>query len=807
MIAYLTKQLPNLQRFSYITFVFLWFKDNFVLFREINIPYVFSLILLLLFSILRLFVQHFRQRNGYKFNFDKNFYIIIGLIIIATAIRIPFFTYYIGTFNSDDALASLAAKHISEGKLPPIYHYGQDYLGTIAYHFYAFLFKILGYSILTLTLAHYLFFLGFIIIQFILFKKISGSSMFSFIATLFYCLPIGELLGASFSVGGNISVYLFLGSLCIYLSLLIYKENRENLLPVVGFFLGIAFWLHPITIIYAICSFIFIVLRNKFIWRKYLSLIVSFLFGFLPAILYEIGHQFPTLRFLFSGSEYQSDLNEKIKAALEPIISLISLEQNFLNFVYLSLLCVGALSVIYLSRKKREFVPESIFVIFFLLFPVIYVFSKFSDPLLAGNRYLYPLYFCIPFLLLSFLNLMKKKIKYILMLMLYLVIIVFSNIQETYSDYLSVKKSHFKVKQILNVMEKSGEKFWAGEFWQIILMTAISSENIIGWSYTHEDYWPYKLMYFNKDNNNYLFCKAITGSHDLKLKDFGEVFTGHFQRTLRKANNFVSVLKNYAIEAKAEKLDECWFIFDVATQIFPQTIQKARAKTIPDLSLMKTEESGEYLFLTFRKKESSNVSGFRLHIEIPGYCSLIRGLPPKKNEIKVAVPFPPQKSFVIQYYLDYLGMRIPTTLDDILYSPSSDEFGISNKKMIYLSGIGPFVNIEGKRMRVCTKEVRLKINKDSRKKSRVVFYFHSPFQFSHPYWYGNYSQQVQVNVNKRPLNFYTLKDGENIIEIDMNHSYFNDGTNFVTIISKYHLPFDFAPFWKTSILLNKVEFK
>lgn len=585
-------------------------------------------------------------------------------------------------------------------------------------------------------------------------------------------------------------------------------EHKDNLLPVVGFFLGLTLWLHPITIIYAICSFVLIVLRNKFIWRKYLSLIVSFLFGYFPAILYEIDHQFPTIRFLFSSSEYQSDLNVKIKIALRPIISLVSLEQNFLNFIYISLLCMGVLSVIYLCFKKREFMPDIIFVIFFLLSPMIYVLSKFSDPLLAGNRYLYPLYFCIPFLLLSFLNLMKKKMKYILMLILYLVIIVFSNAQETFSDYLSVKNSHLKIKQILNVMEKSGEKYWAGEFWQILLMTAISSENIIGWSYTHEDYWPYKLMYFNNNrHNNYLFCTAITGSHDLKLKDFGEVFTGHFQRTFSKANNFVSLLKNYAIEAKTEKLDECWFIFDVATQIYPDTIQKARAISLPDLSLMKTEESGEYLLLSFKRKNSSNISGFRLNVEIPEYSSLIRGLSQKEIEFEVAVPFPPQESFIIQYYLDYMGMRIPTTLHEIFYSPSSDEFGISKKKIIYLSGIGPFVNIAGKRMRVCTKEVRMKIIKDSRKKSKLVFTLYSPFQFSHPYWYGDYSQQVQVNVNKRLLNFYTLKDGENTIEIDMGHSNFNDGANFVTLISKYHLPFEFAPLWKTSILLNKVEFK
>ena len=70
--------------------------------------------------------------------------------------------------NSDDGIAALMGKHISDGRLPPICFYGQQYMGSFPSHVYALFFKVFGYSIFVLKLATLLGFLGFIALIFLL---------------------------------------------------------------------------------------------------------------------------------------------------------------------------------------------------------------------------------------------------------------------------------------------------------------------------------------------------------------------------------------------------------------------------------------------------------------------------------------------------------------------------------------------------------------------------------------------------------------------------------------------------------------
>ena len=309
----ITQILRYLQIFLYLASLFLWFKDNFSLFKSINISYLIPLIPLIIITVVRILFR-FRQRKiKFRIRFGKVFLALVALILIATAIRIPFLIYNFGLVDSDDVIPILVGKHISEGKLPPVYHYGQQYLGTFPYHIYALMFKIFGYSILIVLLVSLIFYLAFITTQFILFKEVFSSSNLSFILCLFYCLPIGHLLAVSFHVGISFSLVLFLSSLTIYLSFLIYKKNREDLIPILGFCLGLLFWIHPETIVFAISSFIIVALKFRFKLKKYIHLLIYSLIGGFPFILSEIGRKFASLEYLFSGRKVINIPLDKIK--------------------------------------------------------------------------------------------------------------------------------------------------------------------------------------------------------------------------------------------------------------------------------------------------------------------------------------------------------------------------------------------------------------------------------------------------------------------------------------------------------------
>lgn len=804
----LSNVLKYLQIIFYLAFLFLWFKDNFPLFKSVNISYLIPLIPLIIITIIRILFRFRQKKIKLRIRFGKVFLALVALILIATAVRIPFLIYNFGLVDSDDVIPILVGKHISEGKLPPVYHYGQQYLGTFPYHIYALMFKIFGYSILIVLLVSFIFYLAFITTQFILFKEVFSSSNLASILCLFYCLPIGHLLAVSFHVGTSFSLVLFLSSLTVYLSFLIYKKNREDLIPIIGFCMGFLFWIHPETIVFALSSFIIVALKFRFKLKKYIPLLIYSLIGGFPFILSEIGRKFASLEYIFSERKILSIPLDKIKTMMDNMIFLVSTEKNFLNFIYIFLIFLGILGIIYLSFMKKKFLPENIFVIFVIVFIGVYILSRYSNVRLAHARYLYPVYFVLPVFLVSAFNLLKRKIKYIPMISLFLIILIFNNINDTSRSYSLVKRAHTNLKKIIHAMEVTGQKYWVGDFWQVFLITGLSGEKIVCWSYLHEKYFPYKLWYFNQgNNNNYVFFKE-SGSYAVKFKKMFQHIAGNLDRYFDQSVEFIKLLDRLGIEAKKMKIgDNCLLVYDISSTVMPEVFGAPVPEKIPELTLSKIECSEGFLFISIKNKQISEKFPFRLHFEIPNYSSVLRGLPLDREKVKLRIPFPPKKSFKIRYYLDCKGLTIPSTLREIIYSPSDQDLSARQKGIMYLTGFSPVWKIFGKRRRICEKEVNFEINKLLNKNSKVRLYLFSPFSFSDPFWYGNFFQEIRIEINGDYLKERRLDEGENIIEFDLKDAKLHKVRNFIKLKFKYHLPFEFNPLWKTSALLEKIEIR
>jgi len=108
------KYLKYAQPIFYVAFLFLWFKDNFYSFKKINIHYLVPLIPLTVIILSRLFLNYRFRKIHLSFKINKSFLAIIALIVLVTAIRIPFLVYnYSLASQPDEGVSALMGKHIS----------------------------------------------------------------------------------------------------------------------------------------------------------------------------------------------------------------------------------------------------------------------------------------------------------------------------------------------------------------------------------------------------------------------------------------------------------------------------------------------------------------------------------------------------------------------------------------------------------------------------------------------------------------------------------------------------------------------
>ena len=775
-----------------MVFLFLWFKDNFGPLRKIKLHYLFPLIPLLLIIIMLLFINYRSRKLKFSFRPRKFHIALIILIVLVTVFRIPFLVHHYSLGKDPDAgVSGLMGKHISEGKVPPIFWYAQLRLGSLFQHLYAALFKIFGYSIFILRFMPFLIFLAFLILQFLLIKEIY-SLEFSFIACLFYIMPISHLGSwLSLDVPSGFSLILLFGILILYLTYLVYFKNKENLISILGFIMGLSFWAHQITIGFILSSLIFLILKFKLQWKKYLSLLVMACVGCFPLLLSEFMNRFLLTRYLFYG-EKEGVSFAKLKNMGKMVIDLISRETNPLSYAYLVLILLGFLSIIFLSIKKKEFLPKNIYVIFFVVFSLIYVLSEFSDRYTL-HRYLYPLYVVLPILLISVFDLFKRKWKYVLMLALFFSVFFLNNLKGILADISLAPEHHHTFKRVIAGIHETKRKYWQARYLRSILITALSKEDIVVTSYTLRRYYPYKLYYYNqKESSNYIFLVKPKGGEEKK-----------------RANNLLRLLERLDIEYKFKKIDLWWLIYDVEPDIFPHATLAQVPEKIPELVLVDDNISG-LLDLVFKINNAPEVAGFSLHVEIPGYSSKIKPLQPASETVTVKIPFPRRKSFELKYYFDYQGIAVPSSEKTRDYSlPESILLSSQKqkKKIVFLSGFGPRKSLFGKQRTVCEKEIAFEVNKRIKKNEKVWIYAYSPFKFQKWYWYGDFKQKFQVLQNGKFIREVEMRDGENIIALDLDRYSGKNNTEVITLKFKYAVPFKFARKWKVSTLLEKVEIK
>jgi hypothetical protein len=778
------RRIRFLQHFFYIAFIVLWFKDNFAPLRALPVHYLFALIPWLGLTAIRLYprIRRFKIALPRKLSRETAAFLIV--LLLAVVLRLPFLAAPSGMMTSDDAVPALMGKHIAEGWTPPVCYYGQLYMGSLSSHYYALAFKVFGYSLFVLKCATLLVFLGFMAIQFIFLREVFSFSL-ALAVSFFYSLPVKPLLQAGLDSTSAFALVLLLGSLILYLTHLIVFRSRPDLLSALGLTMGLAFWTHQITAAFILTSLLILAYRIKWQPRKYATLVYWSILGFLPQILIEGFLGFRLLPFLMDGRRV---LNwDKAKTSLELAADLLTPDRQPLRYGLLALALAGLISIILLAWKRRAARPQLVFCLFPLLYGILYFLSDFSNT--SVIRYLYPLYAALPVLLLAVFQFMRSRRRLVLSFGLLLLLFFLFNLSASLGLVESNRDRHLRITRLAAAMEETGRRYWMAEYWTSFLLTAVSKERLIVDSYTNERFLPYSLDYWNQTaSDNYVFLSRAEAEDP----------AGY--------TRFMRWLEKMGVRSKRKEVEGSELVYDIEPRIFRRILFVNPPGQIPKLNLETVELREGYLHLLFRNISSGQADmGFWLTVEIPGFSARKVPFAPAQTEIRVEIPHPIQRSFAIRYYVDYIGIKIPFSEVEIRYSLPEEPAIQRSDPVVFLRGIRPEVPPQKPERLVCEKEAWFEVNRKSSAAARLRLVLDSPFEFKSWRWYGEYSQQVDIDVNGTTVGEKALDDGQNGLDIQVAEGILKPGANLISLKFRYQRWFSSHPLWLIAAFLEKVE--
>ncbi|OGL41094.1 MAG: hypothetical protein A3C43_06625 [Candidatus Schekmanbacteria bacterium RIFCSPHIGHO2_02_FULL_38_11] len=422
---------------------------------------------------------------------DKKKCILLLLIFIFSflAVRLQILTSRIFLTQWEELYSGTITREILKGLKMPLFDYqpkpflgGPLIYGIIGVPF----FKLFGDSYFSLKLIGLTFSLGSLIICFILINKHFGLKAATLTSLLFIFSPPLYTETTLTSWGSHLdSIFFSLLTILTFFQIFFKRQEDPSKDKEYNFFSLFFFGLISGFSIYfsymcfysfLTCLFFWYIFDKKFFLRKYFLIYCSsILIGFSPWLYYNITHSFRGIDIIakqgIEGTVNRIDFFAKLiryfSFDLSYILNFPQIKipgiPNFRYFYYLILLMSLFFvtweskdtfkkifkTLVSVQKKHRissvEICKESFFIVAFILFTLIYLFSGFEtlladiDPL-VGHRYiipLFPIFFIIIALFISKLTDNKKTIKKIFgygILIILLILGAFSNSRIGYRE-------------------------------------------------------------------------------------------------------------------------------------------------------------------------------------------------------------------------------------------------------------------------------------------------------------------------------------------------------------------------------------
>jgi hypothetical protein len=478
-----------------------------------------------------------------------------------------------------------------------------------------------------------------------------------------------------------------------------------------------------------------------------------------------------------------------VMAALDFMGALLTPSRKPVRFVFLAFVLFGFVAILARAWKGKASRPQTVFCLFPLIFIVLYILSDFSNK--GVIRYLFPLYVALPVLLLAGFHFFKPKLRIVSSLALISVLFLAFNLKDSLGLMDAAKERHRRIERVVSALEETGQRYWMAEYWTAYILTAVSGEKLIVDSYTIQRFLPYSLSYWNStDKDNYIFL---------------------FRNEPEERANFDLFLRwqeTVGFQAETREVGDCRLVYGIEPRIFRRILYMDPPSAIPRLELERIEPAGGYLRLLFRNETPGTVNlGFWLTVEIPGFSGRKEWFSLEHPEVRVTIPYPDQDSFIIRHFIDYIGIKIRSTEQEVRYSLPEDAVRQRVDPVVYLWGIRPEVPRKKQDRMICEQESSFEIQSTAASRNRLRLVLDSPFEFRSWRWYGKYVQALSLDVNGHALAERRLEDGRNIVEILVPPEILRPGANIVNLKFRYRRWFSSRPLWLKVAFLEKVEFE
>jgi len=347
-------------------------------------------------------------------NLKRDLFILFLIILLGIALRLDFLIH--STLDADEAIVGLMAKHLLEGGEPPIFYYGQHYMGSFEALIAAVFFKWFGSSVTALKLVPFIFSVLLIPLCYLL-GAIIGGSLGGRLAALLMAVAPGSMILWSTKARGGFAELIFLGTLavCFTTKWLVSEKPRAALTFVIWFILGLGWWVNN-QIIFFICPIglfgLIHLVRQAFSQESGLGMILkhgglalcAFILGGAPFWLYNIEHNFISFE-MFKGAQsgdVWSHFIGLISQALPMIFGATrfwtehslfpgSIVIGYLLYGVPLIWSISSFAAVH-SRRQLEQV-WALRLMSFLFFTTVLIFTLSSfGHLVQAPRYLLPLY-------------------------------------------------------------------------------------------------------------------------------------------------------------------------------------------------------------------------------------------------------------------------------------------------------------------------------------------------------------------------------------------------------------------------------
>jgi 4-amino-4-deoxy-L-arabinose transferase-like glycosyltransferase len=233
-------------------------------------------------------------------------------LVLASAITIRILLIAFGwpTTNSDEGTMGLMAINLAFHGQPPIFFYGQSYMGALEAYLASPLFLLLGPSTFTLRFGLVLLFTAFLLALYLL-TRLLYTKEYALLCITLLCFGSIEMFTRQLkAVGGAVETMLFGCLILLFTTYLVLPQQEENtvstrrrrylLYGLLGLAMGLGIWSHMLILPFVAVSCLLLLLfcRAELKTRATLFLLAGLFIGLLPSIIYSIEN--PLQNFIFT---------------------------------------------------------------------------------------------------------------------------------------------------------------------------------------------------------------------------------------------------------------------------------------------------------------------------------------------------------------------------------------------------------------------------------------------------------------------------------------------------------------------------